>query len=361
MVSTDMLPADRATAQLAGERPVSVVVFGVGAMGSILTRLLLEKGATITGAIARSPAKIGRDLGDVARLDRPVGVIVRNDPARVLAEARADIAVVSVSSYLRSMAGHFRLCLEAGTNVVTIEEESFYPWLTAPELAAELDTVAKRHGVTIVGSGAQDAFWMTLPSVLMGAAQRVDSVFGRTCWNVDDYGPEVAEHQFAGRTVAEFNAHVAEHSWPSFVVRNTVDALVADAGLTPGRVEASARPVVAEADTPSRSLGRVIAAGRLLGIADTATITTIEGPRISFEMTGYVYGPNQADRNEWFVRGEPAELHLCNERVPTRLATCTQVVNRIPDVIGAPAGFLTVTQLPRLRYRHFPLRRDVTR
>jgi 4-hydroxy-tetrahydrodipicolinate reductase len=31
------------------------------------------------------------------------------------------------------------------------------------------------------------------------------------------------------------------------------------------------------------------------------------------------------------------------------------VINRIPDVINAPPGFATVADLPRLRYRHFPL------
>jgi 4-hydroxy-tetrahydrodipicolinate reductase len=68
-----------------------------------------------------------------------------------------------------------------------------------------------------------------------------------------------------------------------------------------------------------------------------------------------VYGPGESDLNEWIVRGEPDELRLRNDHVPTRLATCTQVINRIPDVINAAPGFVTVAELPRLRYRHFPL------
>jgi hypothetical protein len=324
-------------------------------MGSIMTRLLLEKGATIAGAIARSPAKVGRDLGEVAGLGVDLGVMVEDDPVAVLDRAEADVAVVAVSSYLETMYEHFETCLEHGVNVVTIEEESFFPWGTAPALAGALDELARRHGVTIMGSGAQDVYWMTLPCVLMAAAHRVASVHGRTTWNVDDYGPEVAEHVHAGTTPEEFEAHLKRNGWPSFVVRNTVDALVADAGLSPAQVETSVRPVLAVADTPSRTLGGVIAAGRLLGVVDEVTVATQEGPSFTFEQTGAVYVEGQSDVNEWIVRGEPDELRMRNDRVPTRLATCTQVINRVPDVINAPPGFVTVADLPRPRYRHFPL------
>jgi 4-hydroxy-tetrahydrodipicolinate reductase len=343
------------SARSAQRQPVRAVVYGVGAMGSIITRLLIEKGAHVVGAVGRSPTKVGRDLGDVAGLEVDLGVPVEDNPDEVLGRVGADVAVVAVASYLEAMHDHFRICLEHGVNVITIEEESFFPWSTAPSLARQLDLLAKRHGVTILGSGAQDLYWMTLPCALMGAAHRVDSVHGRTRWNVDDYGPQVAAHVHAGSTLEEFQSHVATHGWPSFVVRNTVDALVADAGLSPGDVQTSVRPAIATRDTSSGALRRVIEAGSLLGVTDTATITSREGPSFTFEQTGCVYGPGESDLNEWIVRGEPDELRLRNDHVPTRLATCTQVINRIPDVINAAPGFVTVAELPRLRYRHFPL------
>ncbi len=83
-------------------RDLRAVVYGVGAMGSILTRLLLDKGVKIVGAVGRSPEKVGRDLGDVAGLGRKIGVAVDSDPHRALAGG-ADIAVVCVSSYLSNM------------------------------------------------------------------------------------------------------------------------------------------------------------------------------------------------------------------------------------------------------------------
>lgn len=338
---------------------VRAIVYGVGAMGSIMARLLLEKGVEVVGAIARSPEKVGRDLGDVAGLGFRTGIVVEADARRAL-RGGADIAVVAAASYLRVMADHFRVCLEHGANVVTIEEETVYPWTTAPGLAAELDRVARANGVTLAASGAQDVFWMKLVATLMGAAHRIDSVNGRCSWNADDYGPEVTAHVHAGESAEDFARHVAEHGWPDFVARATLEALVADAGLTVGSVASSVAPVIAEADTPSRSMGVVIPAGCMMGVVDATTVTTVEGPTFSFEMAGRVYGPGESDTNEWVIRGEP-DLHLRNDRVPTRLITCTTVVNRIPDVIQAPPGLVTLDRLPQPRYRHGRLQAHVDR
>jgi secondary-alkyl amine dehydrogenase [NAD(P)+] len=335
--------------------PVRAVLYGVGAMGSIMARLMLEKGVEIVGAVARSPEKIGRDLGEVAGLGRATGVMVEGDARRSLGTG-AEIAVVSVSSYLSTMRDHFALCLEHGVNVVTIEEETVWPWGTAPELAAELDRIAKDNDVTLAASGAQDVFWLHLVGTLLGASHRVDEVDGFCSWNADDYGPEVTAHVHAGETPEEFASYVEEHGWPDFVARATLDALVHELELTPSRVSSTVDPVVAEVDTPSRSLGVVIPAGRILGVVDATTIETDEGPTFTFRMAGRIYRAGEVDVNEWRVRGEP-DLHLRNDDVPTRLITCTSVVNRIPDVIDAPPGLVTLDRLGKPRYKHGRLER----
>ena len=74
----------------------------------------------------------------------------------------------------------------------------------------------------------------------------------------------------------------------------------------------------------------------------------------SFEMTGRVYQPGETDINDWSITGEP-DLRLSNPAVPTGVTTVTQFVNRIPDVINAPPGFVTCDQLPPLAYRPFAL------
>ncbi len=98
----------------------------------------------------------------------------------------------------------------------------------------------------------------------------------------------------------------------------------------------------------------MISAGRVIGATDVDTVETNEGLTLSFEMTGRVYKQGETDMNEWSITGEPS-LKLSNPDVPTAVTTVTQFVNRIPDVINAPPGFVTCEQLPPLKYRAFPL------
>lgn len=81
----------------------------------------------IVGAIARSPEKVGKDLGDLTGLGRELGVTVSDDAAAVFQQTRPDIAVIAVNSYLTDAVEQLRICAEHGVNAVTLSEEMLYP------------------------------------------------------------------------------------------------------------------------------------------------------------------------------------------------------------------------------------------
>lgn len=327
-----------------------IVVYGVGTMGAIATRLLVDKGAEIVGAIGRSPSKVGRDLGDVAGLGFSLGVPVENDANAVLSRG-ADIAVVCVGSYLSTMRPHFEICLRNGINVVTIEEETIFPWTTAPDHAEALNRLAKSNGVTLAASGAQDVFWMNLVTTLLGAAHKVDRVTGHCRWNVDDYGPEVADHLMVGQPKTAFEDVVASAGWPEFVARQTLEALVARLGLTVSVISSDVTAVTLDEPIHSKSLNSDISPGDMIGTVDRTRITTNEGPVFSFAMEGRVYRPGETDTNSWRVEGEP-ELELNCNGANYRFTTCSSLINRIPDVIAAAPGLFSLDMLGPPSYRH---------
>jgi hypothetical protein len=338
---------------------IRAVVYGVGAMNAIATRMMLEKGVDIVGALARSPEKVGQDLGTVAGLGFATGVQVEADANYVLSTRSVDIAVIAVSSYMTDQYEHLRRCAEHGVNAVTLSEEALYPWLTSPALTAELDLIAKRSGVTLTGTGHQDSYWVNLVSMVMGTSHRIETVTGQASWNVDDYGSEVARDQRVGDTPEEFDAWLARAERPPTFGRNVLDALLADTGMTPRRVTTRSRAELATEPLRSKSLDIEVPVGNVIGFTDIDEVETAEGPTMTFEMAGRLYREGEADTNDWAITGEP-ELHLSNPRVPTQITTCTQLVNRIPDVINAEPGFVTVERLPKLRYRAFPLAQYLT-
>jgi 2,4-diaminopentanoate dehydrogenase len=331
-------------------RKIRAALYGVGAMNKIAARLMVDKGVEIVGAIARSPEKIGKDVGLVIGLDAELGVPVEADAAEVLRSRHVDIALIATSSYMSDVHAQLRVCAEEGVNAITLAEEALYPWRTSPTLTADLDRLARENGVTLTGGGYQDSYLVNLVVVLLGTAHRIDRVVGRSSFNVDEYGPEVARDQQVGVTLEEFATWSERTERPPTFGGNDLDAIVAASGLTTKRVTTTTRPEVATTEMRCESLELTVAPGRLIGFTDIDTIETFEGPTLSLELSGRLYGEGEADINDWKVTGEP-NLHLVNPAVDTQRTTCTQLVNRIPDVINARPGFVTVAELPQLRYR----------
>jgi 4-hydroxy-tetrahydrodipicolinate reductase len=88
----------------------------------------------------------------------------------------------------------------------------------------------------------------------------------------------------------------------------------------------------------------------------SAVVTTVteQGPVIVTECIGKVYAEGETDRNDWVIEGEPKTV--VNIACPATVElTCATVVNRIPDLIQAPAGFYTTDKMPRAKYRTYPL------
>ena len=62
-------------------------------------------------------------------------------------------------------------------NVITSAEEMAYPKAQEPELAAKLDEIAKKNGVTVLGTGINPGLIMDLLVILWtGACETFDHI-----------------------------------------------------------------------------------------------------------------------------------------------------------------------------------------
>ena len=109
-------------------------------------------------------------------------------------------------------------------------------------------------------------------------------------------------------------------------------------------------PQTYKADIKSSTLGMVVKKGMATGMSAVVTTETKEGIIIESECIGKVYGPDEFDKNEWTVMGEPETTIVVNRPATVEL-TCASVVNRLPDVINARPGFVPTCDMDELMYR----------
>ena len=348
------------------ERKVRVVQFGTGKMAVYTMRYVLEKGGEVVGAIDLNPNVIGKDIGTIiGKEELGIKVTSLDDAEETLRKLKPDIAIVTTMSLIKDVEDALMLCAKLGINAITTCEEAFFPENSNPNVTEKLDEMAKKTGCTITGSGYQDIYWGQLITSIAASTQKITKIKGSSSYNVEDYGIALAKAHGAGLTLEEFDKQVASvdkitpeerkeiidsgEYLPSYMW-NVNGWLCSKLGLTIISQTQVTVPTTYKEDIYSETLGETVKAGNATGMSAIVTTQTKEGITIESECIGKVYSKEEYDKNEWTIYGEP-DTTITVAKPATVELTCATIVNRIPDVINAPAGYVTTEKMGDLKFR----------
>ena len=330
---------------------VKVAIWGFGAMGSGIAKVLLrKKGVDIVGVCDIHPERVNRSIYDILGVEkngRP-DVVVCSEIEKVVHDANCDICVLATDSFTRKAFDKIKYVVGQKVNVISTAEEMSYPKAQESELAAEIDRLAKANGVSVLGTGINPGLMMDLLAIcLTGCMTDVESVTCRRVNSLSPFGPAVMEEQGVGLTVDAFNKGVADGTLAGHVGFAESVGMIAEAlGWKVDKFEQQMKPIVTSVDR--KSPYGFAAAGDVAGVNMTGQgyvdgevkIDMIHPQQIEPEMEGTHTG------DYIVLKGTPEVNMAIKPEVDGGIGTIAMVVNMIPHVINARPGLKTMLDLP---------------
>lgn len=330
---------------------VKVSIWGFGAMGSGMARMLLnKKGIDIVGVCDMHPQRVGKSIFQVLGIDRGIreDVIIRKNIDEVISEKSCDICLCATDSFTKNAFPRLKYVLEKKINVISTAEEMAYPKANNPELAEELDKIARENGVTILGTGINPGLIMDLLVVcLTGCMTDVTHIEAKRINSLSPFGPAVMEEQGVGLKENEFLDKVGSGELAGHVgFRESVNMIADALGWKLDNFSQQMAPIITSVDR--KSPHGFAASGDVAGVNMTGQgyvdgsvkIDMIHPQQIEPELEGTYTGDYIT------IKGTPEVNMSIKPEVDGGLGTIAMVVNMIPHVINATPGLKTMIDLP---------------
>ena len=329
---------------------VKVAVWGFGAMGQGMTKMLLgKKGVEITGICCRNADRVGKTMFDVLQMksEQP-DVKIYENVNDAIAPKSCDVVLLCTDSFTAKAFEKLEVLAEKGLNVITIAEEMSYPQAQEPELAKKIDEMAKKNGISILGTGINPGLVMDLLAVLLSAAMTdVTKVMCKRVNSLSPFGPTVMREQGVGLTHEEFAQGIKDHTVAGHVgFAESVMMIAEGLGLEYDDFQTQMAPIGTDVDRTSPY--GFAAAGNVAGVNMTAQ--GLKNGKVVIDM----YHPQQIEPEQVGIdtgdyielTGTPPISMAIKPEISGGLGTIAMGVNCIPQCINADPGLITMLDIP---------------
>jgi 4-hydroxy-tetrahydrodipicolinate reductase len=319
-----------------------IALYGTGQYGLEAVRIAIRKGWPIVAAFNRKGDKVGRDLGELAGLDRKLGVIVQDCDEADFNACGADVAIVAITDRLKQNMSAYERLLGAGIDVICHGAEAYFPWGADADLARVIDDLAKRRGATFTGTGIWDFSRIWSGIALAGPVTRITSLFHRALTNAEAAtiqlakvcGVSMTQDEFASRNMAMIGGLY------KLVPHHVMQAL----GFHVTKVTETREPVLSDVPVYSRLFDKTFGPGTCLGVRIVSTVETQERVTAKSHSELRILPPGETEHMYWSIEGMP-NTSVRVERTHSVHMSAACLVHRVPSVIAAAPGIRLVSQL----------------
>ena len=316
---------------------IRIAQYGLGPIGLETLKTANERSwAEVVAGVDIDPAKKGRSLGDL------IGDASLNVPVTESLETDVDVVSHTTGSRVSGVMSQLRTLIEKGCNIVSTCEELSYPLDAAAR--AELDELAIRHGVSVVGTGVNPGFAMDkLPLTVSAVCRTVRSIEVIRIVDASRRREPLQRKVGAGKTEEEFHAAVEAGTLKHMGLVESLHLLADGLGLELEHVtDELLEPVMAGAPVTTQYLQ--VEAGKVAGVHQRVEARSKSGVELSLDLRMYVGANDPVDRV--IIKGTPDLDVRIDGGIHGDVATAAMVVNLMPRVVAARPGFLPMDDLP---------------
>ncbi len=330
---------------------VRIAIWGFGAMGSGMARMIINKqGSDLCGVCDTYDQYVGKSIFTILDISNPYDhdIIIDKDIISMLSTSKPEIVLLATDSFTKNAFPKIKLLVEHGCHVISTAEEMAYPKASEPELSREIDRLAKKHKVTVLGTGVNPGMMMDLLAItLTGVMTDVTSFDISRINSLSPFGKTVMEEQGVGMTKSEFENKLEHDEIAGHVGFRESTLMIADAiGLEMKNFHQDMSPIITDVDR--RSLHGFAAKGNVCGVDMRAKAELEREVNINLHHPQQIEPQKGGVNTGDYIRlsGSPTINMAITPEVEGGLGTIAICVNMIPHVINAHPGLKTMIDLP---------------
>ncbi|CUU01534.1 4-hydroxy-tetrahydrodipicolinate reductase [Candidatus Kryptobacter tengchongensis] len=326
------------------KKKINAVQFGLGPIGQLCAKTIIEKHSdkiNLVGAVDINPSKVGKDVGELIGINS-TGIIVENDIKKILKKHKVDLVFHTTTSFMEEVKDQLTELIKLKLNVVSSTEELFFPWFRNREIAQEIDLLAKKFKVRVLGTGVNPGFVMdVLPAVLTQVCTNVKKVKVERVVNASKRRLPLQLKIGAGLKVGEFKTKKATGKFGHIGLVESLQFLAYILNIQLDEIKETLNPIVTKKSLKTEYL--TIQKGRVAGIHHTAVGFKDGKEVIVLDLKMYV--GDHKDYDAVYIDGEPPINMKILNGVFGDMATVGSLINCAYLIFNSKPGLLTMADI----------------